>query len=188
MQAIKKSLSTIGNVGGGSSFAEFELIKTDVGERSNIGAPTIIKAEQTTGNIVNVGDLVKYVNVCVEVGPRFVENPDEQNQQNGWFEWAIVKSKEAAFALPFNSNLGVSTVGDICTQVYRGDCIMSGCLPVGANQPNAQDIVCKIPKIFQKMQQGSVLHFIFYFRNTDVADLRTDSHRFVISTIYKTYT
>ena len=75
----------------------------------------------------------------------------------------------------------------MCTKVFRGDCIHSGCVPVGAQNPITIDMMIKIPKVFQKMQQGSLLRLFMFYRSVNLTDVRTDSHRLIASAIYKVY-
>ncbi len=185
LQAVKKSGTLIGNIGNGSAITNFVLASTDVGARLNTGSTSQIKDSQTTSTLCNVGDVIKYVNICLEICARGITTyPDAQD--NGWLEYAIIKQKETDIT-PTTTNLSIKTLGDIATQIWRGDCLWTGCVPVGAQQPNSLDIKIKVPKIVQKFQQGTQLRLLFFFRSSNVADVRTDSHRFVVSTMYKCY-
>ncbi len=185
MQSVKHSASFLGNIGNGNGVQTFTPIVTDVGVRLDTGATSTIKSQATTGNTCNVGDVVKYLNLCIEICARGITTyPDAQD--NGWLEYAIIKEKETDIT-PTTANLGTKQLGDICTQVFRGDCMWTGCIPVGAQQPNSLDLKIKIPKIQTKLQQGSKIKLLYFFRSSNSADVRTTSHRIVIACNYKCY-
>jgi len=185
--AIQKSITQVKNIGQGTAtINEFKIVQTDVGARSTLGNEVNIIKEQTTGNTGNVGNIIKYVNVCIEVASRSITGGVATPEDNGWLEYAVVKQKEGD-VLPAVTNFGTQTLGVICNQVFRGDCIWSGCIPIGSQQPIVLDMKIKIPKIFQKLQRGSKLSMYYYYRSVSSADVRTDSHRIIVSTIYKLY-
>ncbi len=183
---IKHSATNLANIGNGSQVTNHTLIT--VLFRTVIGDTTTIKDVANTSTLCNVGDIIKYVNICVEVGARVNEPPaTEQAENNGWLEWAVVYTKEQVQVGIPSTNLGVRTVGDIAIKMFRGDCLLTGCIPVGALQPIVQDIVIKIPKNKIKLQIGSEMTFISHLRTVNSTDVRTDSHRLLTSTIYKCY-
>jgi len=183
---IKKATTLLDNIGQGSgSVYAHNLIVTGAGSRSTTGATQTIRDTASTADVCNVGDIVKYVNICVQVGNRSLEM-QENDDDNGWVEYAIVKHKEVA-QNPATTNLGVQTLQDVCTKAFRGDCIWTGCIPIGSQQPNSLDIKLKLPKIFTKMQIGSTLTFYAHFRSVNSTDLRSDSLRIVTTAQYKVY-
>jgi len=183
--AVKKSTTLVANIGNGSA-AMFThiLVSTDVGVRNIQGATETIKDTADTDNVCNVGDIVKYLNICIQVGPR--DDPGPENNNNGWLEYGIVKYKEV-FQTATVANLGLHTLADVLTKSFRGDVLWTGCMPVGNNQPNSIDLKIKLPKIVTKMQIGTFVSLFCAFRSTDATDLRTDSHRIISSALYKVY-
>ncbi len=182
--AIKKSTTKIDTIGNGSSPEGFTILFSAT-SRSATGDQVTIRDSQTTGNQANIGDICKYVNICVEAGTRNEMEQGEEND-NGWFEWAIVYQKETS-GFPGSTNLGTNTLGDICVKTFRGNCLLTGCIPVGKAQPITQDIKIKIPPNMIKIQQSSILQMFYYFRSVNSTDLRTDSTKVVLSAIYKLY-
>jgi len=180
---IKKALTFQSNVGPSTNpvFA-FDIIDT-ANSRDPDGGSQTIRDSQTTGNSANVGDILKYVNIQIQAGPRD-ETPEDDN--SGWLEWGIVKYKENR-VVPTNVNLGVDTLPVVLTRAFRGDCLLTGNFPVGGDQPNSQDIVLKIPKVFTKMQIGSVLTLYCHFRSVNSASTSTTLTRLIVSAIYKLY-
>ncbi len=174
------------NVGNGSDVSEFTLIT--VPARDVTGSQQTIRDSANTATLCNVGDVVKYVNICLEAAARELpmEN-DDASMNNGWLEWALVYTKEQVQLAVPSTNLGTETVGDICAKMFRGDCLITGCIPVGAYQPIVQDIKIKIPTNKVKLQLGSTLKLISHLRTISAADVRTDSHRYIQSTMYKCY-
>ncbi len=181
--AIKKSATLIALIGPSSAISAFTLIDVAGGGRLASGNTKIIRQEQDTASECKVGDICKYVNIRIQTGPTG-ETPEDDN--SGWLEWCVVKSKENLVNLT-SANLGVKTLGDIATQFYRGDCLLTGAIPVGGDQPSMADIVIKIPKIFCKMQIGSSLTLFFHFRSVNSASVATDINKTVASTFYKLY-
>ncbi len=188
---IKKSGTLVNNIGQGSASAQAHvIIDTNVGQRNDTGSTRNILQEQNTDAICNLGNIIKYVNLCIQIAPR-MEGEDPPNvdiipEDNGWLEYGIVKYKET-FITPSSTNLGTNTLGDILTKSFRGDVLWTGCVPVGAIQGIAVDLKLKMPKIFQKLQLGSSLVLYCHFRSVRTTDLRSDSHRLVTSFHYKCY-
>ena len=182
---IKKALSILGNIGPATN-PNFELVIAEVaaGTRDSSGATKNIREGGDTAATCNVGDIIKYVNLVIQCGARDASAPEDDT--SGWLEWAVVKSKENR-VVPQTTNLGTMTLGVVCTNAFRGDCILTGNLPVGGDQPNTVDIQIKIPKIFCKMQIGSSLTLYMHYRSTNAASLDTDLVRIIASAHYKLY-
>ncbi len=185
-EAIKKSTTIINILGQGSAApAVLEII--DVPNRTGVGSVLQIRDIQDTDKTANVGDVLKYINLCIQIGPR---EGDETNEtlliNNGWLEYAVVFQRERDQAMQ-SSELGLHTLGDVATKQYRGDCLFTGCLPVGAQQPNSLDLKIKIPANKVKLQLGSNLNMYCHFRSIDSADLRSNSHKLIMSALYKLY-
>ncbi len=119
----------------------------------------------------------------MQVSPRALDVSDN----NGWVEWAIVYQEEQTQLMGATS-LGVQTLMDTANKQYRANCILTGCFPIGINQANSQDLKIKIPPKYQKIKIGGILIMFAYFRSNNSADVRTTSHRFVASSIFKCYT
>ena len=69
--AIKKSTTLIGNTGSGvATIYAHTIIKTDVGVRLATGATSTIIADQTNSATCNVGNIIKYLNICIQLGSR----------------------------------------------------------------------------------------------------------------------
>jgi len=190
--AIKKSGTKIDNIGqGDTSVYLHELVAVDAGFRNTTGNTTNVLQQQSTDAVCNVGNIIKYINLCIQIAPRMLgedpPNVDPIPDDNGWLEYAIVKYKENR-TNPDTSNLGTNTLGDVCTKAFRGDCLWTGCLPIGAIQGNALDLVIKLPKIITKIQLGTSIALFCHFRSVNSTDLRSDSHRLVTSFHYKCYT
>ncbi len=183
-EPIKKSVTLLANIGAGSTVTELDIIV--VPDRSAGGATTTIIDNQTTGSTANVGNVIKYVNLCIEAGNRNDTPNPASSQDNGWIEWAVgfVKENDVSLAV---TNLGTQTLADIATKTLRGNCLMTGCIPVGAIQPITQDIRIKVPKTMVKLQLGSSLKLYTAFRSINSADVRTDNCRIIMSALYKLY-
>ncbi len=180
-EAIKKSATLISLIGPSTPPDRLDLITVPI--RSTDGSTVPIRDDQNTGTDANVGDIVKYINIRVQTGPADETSEDDTS---GWLEWAIVKFKETSSS-PGIANTGIKTLGDICMSKYRGDCLLTGAIPVGGDQPSVLDIALKVPKVFIKMQLGSKLSFFFYFRSVNQASTSTTLNRCITSTYYKLY-
>ncbi len=180
---IKKSGTLIASpIGPASAITQFTLIETLA--RSLSGTEQTIRDSQDTGNTANVGDIVKYINIHIQSGARDSVEPEDDT--SGWLEWGIVKYKEI-FVLPTNTNLGVHTLGDILTQQFRGDCLLTGNIPVGGDVPNNAEIILKVPKANIKQQLGSQIILYVHFRSVNAASTASDLNATVLSFNYKLY-
>ncbi len=184
--AVKHSSCLVDNVGQGTATIFPHIIfQTDVGARALTGGVQTIRNEANTENDCNIGDTIKYVNICLEASPRGA-NPTNDNDNAGWLEWAIVYQKERS-AVPTTANLGVCTLGVVCSHAFREDCLMTGCFPLGTKQAMAQDIKIKIPERCQQIKMGSILRCFCHVRTSSSTDVRTDSHRLMASSHFKVY-
>ncbi len=185
--AIKHSRSKVANIGQGTVvITPMTIATTNVGTRIASGATTVLQDASDTAQTVMVGTVIKYVNICIQCGPRWVTGDVPTADDNGWLEYVIVKNKTTQLA-PATTNLGTKTLADICTTNFRGDVLFTGCMPIGAQQPSSLDLKIKLPKQFCKFQWGSVLTLFCQFRSVSSTDVRTDSHRLVTSTLFKGY-
>lgn len=135
-----------------------------------------------TDEVVRVGDIVKYLNICLQISSRNTAD----GKTNGWVEWALVMVKQSETSMPI-TNVGTLTVGCIAANMYRNESIYSGCLPVGDNTPNAVDLKFKVPKAKQKIRLGDHWRFYYYYRSNDSTDVTQDNIRSVASVMFKSY-
>ncbi len=185
---VKHSSTLVDDTGAGvGSFFAHVIYKTDVGQRIVSGAVQSIRQKETTEEEVMIGDIVKYVNICLQCSPRGAD-PTILNENAGWLEWAVVWQQEATtLIVPTVANIGVLTLGVICSHVFRQNCLMTGCFPIGTRQAMAQDIKIKLPKKCTKILMGSRLTCLCYIRTSKTTDTRTDSHRLIASSHFKSY-
>ncbi len=181
---IKKTDTNLVNSGSGSVPAKFVILETQGGARSVTGATQTIKSSADTGETCNVGDIVKYINLFLEVSPRLAEA--QNDDKVGWLEWALVMVKESETDVPITS-VGVQTLGSICSQMFRNECIYTGAIPVGQNVPNYMEAHIKVPKAKQAIRLGDEWRFIHYFRSQLSTSTSTTGVRVVKSFAYKVY-
>ncbi len=183
---IKHASTLVDNTGAGvATIFNHVIYETDVGVRGIAGGIQTIQDSATTERTVLVGDIIKYVNICLQACPRGA-NPTADNDNCAWLEWAVVYQKERDVA-PTVANIGVATLGVICSHTYREDCLMTGCFPIGTKQAMATDIKIKIPKRCCNIKLGSILQCFCYVRTSVAVDMRTDSHRLIASSHFKAY-
>ncbi len=182
-QGIQHAGTLVSNVGGGSVPAEQIILKTEAGPRNVTGANQDITEKRDTGNLCNVGDLCKYVNLFVECGTRDIAGADDGI---GWLEWALVCVKETETSVPITT-VGVQTLATVCTNMYRNECIYTGVMPVGITQPNFMAISLKIPKTKQFIRIGDEWRFICGFRDMKATSTSTAAMRLITSFMYKGY-
>ncbi len=184
-QSTKKSDSFIANVGPGSAPSALEVLVTEAGARTLTGGEQTITDTRSTGETVNIGDVVKYVNLSITILPRLVTDP-VTNVSTGVLEWAFVCHREIDINPPI-TNVGTETLGVIATRMYKEDCVYSGCIPVGLNQPACVPISLKVPRRHCKIVQGDQWHLYAYFRTANATETATDAVRLIMAFIYKAY-
>ncbi len=184
--SVKHSSTLLDNTGAGvGSFFRHQIYVTEVGVRNTSGAVQTVKDFATTGDDVNIGDVVKYVNICLEACPRGA-NPTNDNDNCAWLEWAVVWQQERSTPVTV-ANIGLETLGVLCSRSYRENCLMTGCFPIGTKQAMSQDIKIKLPQKCVKIKIGSLLQIFCYVRTSSSTDVRTDSHRLIASSHFKCY-
>jgi len=185
--SVKHASTLVDNTGPGvGSMFSHVIFTTDAGARVQAGGVVTIKQEADTGKVVNVGDIVKYVNVCIECSPRGADSTNIKDDA-GWLEWALVTQKEQN-KIVTTANIGIQTLGVGATNFYREDCLMTGCFPLGSRQAMAQDLKFKLPKKCVNVRLGHSLQMICYARGSNSTDTRTDSYRLLVSSNFKCYT
>ncbi len=180
---VHHSDTLIGNAGGGSVPATMVVLDTEAGPRSTTGGISTIQVGQGTNEEVNVGTTVKFINLFIQAGPR---SSGSVNDRNGWLEWAFVCVKETETAVPI-TQLGVQTLGNVCKQMFRNECIFTGCMPVGNAQSNYQEIKIKVPRFKNVITRGDQWRFITYYRDVSTTSTDTDTIRIIKSFMYKSY-
>ncbi len=65
-QGIKHSSTLVANTGPGTgTIFNHVIFKTDVGSRISSGGVQVIKDVANNEEVCNVGDIIKYVNICL---------------------------------------------------------------------------------------------------------------------------
>ncbi len=182
---VKHSHTLIETIGNGSNVGQRSLIVTNAGDRSLDGSSQLYGANATTAGQVMVSDIVKYINVILESAIT-EEGQTAQNDTQGWLEWAIVWRQEVDIPIP-STNLGTRALGDLASQMFRGDCLLTGQFPVSVNLPNVATITLKLPKKANKWHIGDQLSIYTHFRSSNVTDLTTDTVRLVTVAHFKSY-
>lgn len=186
-QGVKHFSTLVDDTGPGvGSFFGHVVYLTDTGARTSSGAEATVKERATTGKVCNVGDIIKYIHVCLQCTPRGVQ-PTNELDNAGWLEWALVFQREIDVS-PTVANIGVLTLGNVCTNFYREDCLMTGCFPIGTKQSMSVDLPFKLPDKCSRLRKGYLLKVFCYVRTSKSTDTRTDSHRLLASSGFKCYT
>ncbi len=181
--AVKHSHTFVGIIGNGSLVGTDTIYQTGAGDRSLDGSEKAIQSDSTTGAKCAVGDLIKYVTIHLQGA---VTQAGEGAFTQGWIEWAVVFRNEVFIPIP-TTNLGIQTLGDIATQMFRGDCLMTGCFPTSLNLPNCQDILVKIPDKARVLKLGTNLDIYTIFRDANTTDVATNTVKLINSYNFKVY-
>ncbi len=180
--ALQHSATNIANIGGASAPGTMVVLDTEAGSRTLTGTAQQIQVGQRTDQECNVGAVVKYINLFIEVINRNGVGADGR----GILEWAFVCVKQSETAVPI-TNIGVQTLGDICTKMFRNECIYTGAFPIGLEQPNYLPIKIKIPNFKTNLRIGDEWRFITHFRDGNSTSTQTAAVRIVKSFMYKSY-
>ncbi len=156
------------------------IIESSAGARQE--AVQELQDSAFTDETCRTGDLIKYVNSHIQVATRFPASTDSQ----GWLEYAFVWKRESETDVT-NGQLGTLTLGTICTNLYRNDCIWTGFIPVHQDGSSGAELKLKMPrsKSFLKLGEEFVLFTIF--RSNNSASVSTDLMRVILSYNYKAY-
>ncbi len=183
---IKHASTLLANIGpGDGSFFGHVIFQTNVGQRIQSGASQVLQDASSNNDICMVGDIVKYVNICLECAPRGADSTNIKDD-TGWLEWALVWQEERDTA-PNVTNIGVETLGVVCSHAFRENCLLTGCFPVGSRQSMSTDLKIKLPQKCIKLRQGAILKIFCYLRGSSSTDTRTDSNRLIVSSMFKSY-
>ncbi len=165
--------------------AEHVIRDSQVGARDPDGGNDTIQLGRSFEQECNIGDLCKYINLFIQVAPRTLGDPPNVVTM-GWLEWAVCLVKADTLP-PTNTNLGIQTLGDVCTKYLRHDCIYTGNIPVGTTQPNNASISLKIPKAKIKLTVGDEWILFLHFRTTSATETGTTNVRVITSFMYRNY-
>ncbi len=182
-RGVKHSGTFLDNIGQGSNATTLTILKTSGGPRSDDGSPQTIQSAASTDEDCRTGDTCQMVNLYVQCAGRQNIGTADENR-TGWLEWAFICVRENETQVPA-TRLGVQTLGDICTNMYRGECIYTGAFPVGTAQPVYGVIQLKIPKLKITIKLGDEWRFITFFRATNSAATETNTVRLIKSFNYK---
>lgn len=172
----------IANIGSGSTVGKLIMVETEVGARTTTGGAQSTKSFSSTDETCNIGDLIKYINVNMQIAPRVSGGTDA----NGWLEFAVVAKREADADVP-NTQIGNLTLGNIAKNMYRNECIWTGFIPCGDSMPNGVQLHIKVPKAKQYLKIGDTIVLFYYWRSNLSTSVLTDSNRFIGSYMYKAY-
>ncbi len=181
---IQKSNTVVSTIGGATAPATFVVLNPEYGARSVDGSEKTITDNRDTAETCNVGDICKYIHLFAQCSPRQTATDDDD--RTGWLEWAFCIVKETETTVPI-TQLGVLTLGNVCTNMFRNECIYTGNFPVGNKQPNSMEAYIKIPKFKQKIVGGDEWRFITYFRDAEVTSTAGAAVRLIKSYMYKAY-
>ncbi len=155
---------------------------------TNVGTSGVGDVLETadTRRTVSPNSIIKFLNLKFQCAIR--AGVGEVN--SGWFEYAIfiLDQQEATPTINggFASAFGTQTIGNTATNLFRNQCIWTGCAPVSPELPIVVDLKLKIPPQFCKMRRGQWFLFVIAFRSHDSTDTTT-SLRVVYSHNYKCY-
>lgn len=181
---IQHSHTNVAAVGGATAPASFIVLNPNIGARSTDGSSQNYSTDRDTSETVNIGDVVKYIHLFAEVTPR--EGANTLDDRHGFLEWAFVTCKQSDTAVPI-TNMGTLTLGNVCTNMFRNECIYTGCIPVGSSQSNCLEAYIKIPKFKQTIRAGDEWRFLTYYRDSKATSTATDAVRVIKSYLYKSY-
>lgn len=186
MVSEQHSGTKVHTIGPGTVITPEHLIRdSQVGARDPAGGNDTIQQGRGFEEECNIGDKCKFVNLFIQVAPRTLGDPPSI-QNIGWIEWAFCCIKNDT-APPVNTNLGLQTLGNVCTTYLRHDCIFTGAVPVGTQQPNAVSIQLKIPKAKIKLTVGDEWMLFLHARTASSTETGTGTFRVISSFMYRNY-
>lgn len=179
----KHSGTKVFTIGPGTVATPFHIIReSEVGDRDPAGGNDTIQLGRSFEEECNIGDLCKFVNIHIQAGPR----TPGSGQNIGWIEWAFTISK-GSDAQPVNTNLGTQTLGNVMTTYMRNECLYTGAIPVGFNQPAVAEISLKIPKSRCALRVGDEWTLWMIARTVSATETATDTFRVISSFNYINY-
>ncbi len=160
------------------------LVKPSVFAGALSGASNVFN-EADTEMVVSPNAIIKYINIRFETGLR-----DVSPAAPGFIEYAIVILDQAGatYVIPagLTANFGTKTVGDLCRNLYRGNCIWNGSFPVSRELPRVIDMSIRIPDKFCKCKNGQEIVIVIGHHGLNVADTTTEARTY-FSTQFKAY-
>ena len=176
---VKHAGTLVDNIGS-ANITKYDIIVTDAGARQE--TDQVIQGNATTDEVCRTGDLIKFVNLHIQIAGRDVADPETM----GWLEYAAVWKREAEADIS-TTELGTLTLGTVATNLYRNDCIWTGFIPVGLNQPNGVSLALKMPKTKQFLKLGEEFILFLHFRSQFASGTSAISQRLIVSHNYKAY-
>lgn len=177
---VKHAGTLVANIGAASVPTKYVVIETDAGAREE--GSQVIQGNATTDEVCRTGDLIKFVNLHIQIAGR--DSTDEESM--GWLEYAAVWKREAEADIT-TTELGTLTLGTVATNLYRNDCIWTGFVPVGLNQPNGVNLALKMPKSKCYLKLGEEFILFLAYRSQFASGVSTISQRLIVSHNYKAY-
>jgi len=178
--ALKHAGTNLANVGSGSTPTKLIIADTQGGARIE-GVQTFTQG-RSTDEECNAGDLIKYLNIHIQGASR----SSTDDNSIGWMEYAVVCKLDTTPDIT-TAQLGVLTLGNVATNLYRNDCLWTGFFPIGINQPNGAELSIKVPKPWAYMKLGYELVLFCFFRSQNSASVSTTSNRLLQSYNFKAY-
>lgn len=176
---IKHAASFINNVGGGSIPTAFTMVEVNAGSRTETHQS--IKSNADTDETCMVGDLIKFINVHIQIAPR-----TGTSDETGWLEYAVVWQPENATKLAI-TNMGTQTLGETATNFFRNDCLWTGFIPVAKTGASGAEFTIKCPKAHQYLKIGDSYILYCWWRSNSSTDTSTTLMRLVQSCHFKAY-
>ncbi len=186
LQSVKHSDTDILTIGSGSIPSEIILLDLEGGARTVDGSTKDIASHFNTASECQVGAIVKYLNIIIQSAVRPFEADPTSNNSLGWCEWAVVMVKRTETSVPI-TNIGTKTLGDICSKMFRNECILTGCIPMSINNPNCTILKLKVPKFKQKLVDGDEWRLYIYYRDVLATHTGTTTSRVVVQRNFKSY-
>ncbi len=136
------------------------------------GSEHVFEGADTT-NECAPNSLVKYINIRLESGLR-----DVAPSAPGFLEYAIIvyeqQTTEPTVPAGITSGIGTQTLGNLCKNFYRGQCIWDGAMAISRELPRVLDLKIKLPTKYCKNQRGKYIMLMKNYRTNDVSDTTSD--------------
>ncbi len=169
------------NVTGTASI--IEVVSPTVNASTGGAADVLENAD--TEKICSPNSVIKYINIRLSSGVR-----DISPSAPGFQQYAIVVFEEQK-TIPvldagITSGLGTQTLGRLCKNLYRGNCIWENAFPISVQQPWVENIKLKIPAKFCANKIGKYIMLIKSFQTNNVSDTTSDARTWY-QHMYKCY-
>ncbi len=177
---IKHAGTLLANIGSGTAIITKQvIIESSAGARQE--AVFQLQDDAFSDETCRAGDCVKFVNSHIQSSSR-----GDADSRIGWLEYAYVWKREGETDVT-NTQIGVLTLGTICTNLYRNDCIWTGFIPIFRNGAHGAQVKLKMPKSKKYLKVGEEFVLFVYFRSNNSASMGTDDNRVILSYNYKAY-